>query len=26
MTQWNIVPGDMALIRNTGEKIAAAMR
>jgi len=26
MTQWNIVPGDMALIRKTGEKIAAAMR
>ena len=26
MTQWNIVPGDMALNRKTGEKIAAAMR
>jgi len=26
MTQWDLVPGDMTLIRKTGEKIAAAMR
>ena len=26
MTQWDLVPGDMTLIRKTGEKIAGAMR